>query len=500
MNNKDIIKELQKLKSVKPDYDFFCKNKGKLIILMNENVAKEEKRISLAKFNSLWYNFNSKLFYRLAKPVGILVVVFCVLTGGGVGISFAAYNSVPGDVFYPVKLSIEKAQISLTTKEEDKVKLEVEFAGRRIEELNKVKAKEVNGKKKEPENTKIALDNFKKNIATVQQRLEKIKEQEFTNETIEVVNLVEEKTVEYAAALKNISNAVEMEKIADDEEKAENLTNDNSLADNQTIASNEGKEVEKAALIDNSVVNGVATTSSAISSSESDLAGDKINDIRATSTDGNLTNISSTTEQIVQDEPREGNNEDAIDNEKEIQVLKEALEISENLGIKAVDIIVSKQNNGGINLSQEEIAKKVKNKADNIKNEMDDIKSNFTKENGTSTGEFLSEDKTVKVEKDGDGKEAMEGKKEEEKTLSKQTNDKQTVNEIENINNKLGEVDGLLEQGDMITAFGKVKEANELKRNVKIKIKKESKEKSILENAELKENASEQKNASENLN
>ncbi|MFH1030597.1 MAG: DUF5667 domain-containing protein [bacterium] len=500
ISNRGIIKELQNLKSVKPDHDFFCKNKEKLIILMNENVAKEEKRISLAKFSSLLYNFNSKLFYRLAKPVGILVVVFSVLTGGGAGISFAAYNSVPGDVFYPVKLTIEKAQISLTTKEEDKVKLEVEFAGRRIEELNKVKAKEVNGKKKEPENTKIALDNFKKNIATVQQRLEKIKEQEFTNETIEVVNLVEEKTVEYAAALKNISNAVEMEKIADDEEKAENLTNDNSLAGNQTIASNEGKEGEKAeeaVLIDNSDVNGTSTISSATSSPESDLAEDK-NDISATSTDGNLTNISTTTEQIVQDEPREGDNEDAIDNEKEIQVLKEALEISENLGIKAVDIIVSKQNNGGINLSQEEIAKKVKNKADNIKNEMDDIKSNFTKENGTSTGEFLSEEKTVKVE-DGDGKEAMEGK-EGEKTLSKRTNDKQTVNEIENINNKLGEVDGLLEQGDMITAFGKVKEANELKRNVKIKIEKESKEKSILENAELRENASEQKNASENLN
>ncbi|MFH0854182.1 MAG: DUF5667 domain-containing protein [bacterium] len=475
-NNNDVIKELQKLKSIRPDDVFVCKTKEKLLILMGKSKVEEQKIVELVKFGNIWYDNLSKLFYRLAKPVGVFLLILSVLAGGSVGVSFASYNSVPGDIFYDVKLTIEKAQISLKSKEEDKVKLEVEFAGRRIEEFNKVKANEIFKNKKEPKNTKIALDNFKKNIETVQQRLEKIKEQDFTKETIEIVSLVEEKTVEYALALKNISNE-ELE--SKKKEEANNALVENDDKVNKETIKNEGIKEKKdddgaQGLDDNSDISN-NPISTIVTSAEEVIIDDKMN---ATSTDV----IAATSTEIVV----ENNGEVAEENGDGIdKALKEALEISENLGIKAVDIILEKQNNGGISLSQDDIAKKVKNKADNIKNELDGIKVDLAKDNnGTSTIDAILKEKTEEDEEYGDGKdkEVIENK---EKEQAKQNN---TAEDINKIDTALGEIDELINNGYLTTAFDKVKEANELKKNVENKIEK-VKEKSSLEKAEIKENS-----------
>lgn len=202
--NKDIIKELGKLREVKPAEDFLAKNRNALLTILEKDVVKESNVFAIANDKKMWYDLREKVLYKLLKPAGVLFLALSVITGGGIGMSFASQNTIPGDIFYPVKLTIEKAQVSLKTTEEGKVKLEVEFAGRRLDELNKVKASEIKGNKKESQKTKIVLDNFKKNIETVKDRLDKMKEGEFTKETGDVVDMVEKKTLEYTKTLENI--------------------------------------------------------------------------------------------------------------------------------------------------------------------------------------------------------------------------------------------------------------------------------------------------------
>ncbi|OGM90202.1 hypothetical protein A3J77_02125 [Candidatus Wolfebacteria bacterium RBG_13_41_7] len=490
INNRDIIKELRKLKSAQPDSGFVAKNREKLMAVLNAEKIRGQEKKELAKFRNIWYDVTSTIFYKLARPAGVFLLIMCLLTGGGVGISFASYNSVPGDVFYPVKLTIEKAQVSMQTKEEDKVKLEVEFAGRRIEEFNKVREKEKLENKKAPENTKVALDNFKKNIETAQARLEKIKEQKFTEETAKIMSLVEEKTTEYAAALKNISDAAKADKdkeLSETDLKSEPIeTEENNSADNEQLNGNntdaeDSKEDGKEQMADAGIFIDSTSTSTPIATSTSAAETDKIEE--------NLNGSATSTDAIATATPivAEKNEEvkDADNKSEEIKVLKEALEISENLSIKAVDIIIDKKNSGEINISKEEIANKVKNKADNLKTKVDVIKDKVAEIKSDSKDE---EDKKMEIALPAIKQENLKlGNNNDVGTSTKDTVGKTNAENITKIDYVLNEVNGLLEQGDFSTAFGKVKEANELKKSVENKIDQES-----LEAAKTGENSNEQ--------
>lgn len=182
--------------------------------------------------------------YKIIQPIISLLVIGAVIAGSGAGISFASQMSVPGDIFYPIKLTIEKAQVSLQPSEEEKVKLEVEFAGRRLEELNKVRAQKIVKGGQRAEKTKIALDNFKKNIATVHERLDKMKDQKFTEKTVAMVKLVEEKTLEYSKTLQEEKKQME----AAGEQK-----NDMSFTENADDVTDAKQGIKEAATISEEV-------------------------------------------------------------------------------------------------------------------------------------------------------------------------------------------------------------------------------------------------------
>jgi len=77
------------------------------------------------------------LFYRpVFAYLAVIVIVLVALFGGGYATASAATAALPGDALYPVKLNLEQARFSLTRNRVRQAELHIEFAQRRMEEIN----------------------------------------------------------------------------------------------------------------------------------------------------------------------------------------------------------------------------------------------------------------------------------------------------------------------------------------------------------------------------
>lgn len=139
-------------------------------------------------------------WHRLMRPAVATFIVLALVFGGWITSVNASYNSLPGDMLYNLKIMTEHAQVALTSSKENKVKLSVEFAGRRLDEVAKLIEKQVPEKEKKVEK---AVDNFKKDIKVAQQNLDEMKgkKAKSAEKVVEVVNIVDEKASQYKEAL-----------------------------------------------------------------------------------------------------------------------------------------------------------------------------------------------------------------------------------------------------------------------------------------------------------
>lgn len=75
---------------------------------------------------------------RTYQLVGSIALVFLLLFSSTVGFAFAAKNSIPGDLLYQPKLSIEKAALALSLSDTHDASLQVEYTDRRMDEVEAV--------------------------------------------------------------------------------------------------------------------------------------------------------------------------------------------------------------------------------------------------------------------------------------------------------------------------------------------------------------------------
>lgn len=115
-------------------------------------------------FEYLNYQFS----HVLLKPMSVGFAAVLLVFGSWVATVNASFDSVPGDVLYPVKLATERAQITMSTSGEQRAKLHAEFAGRRLDEVNAITSSDAEGK---DEKVQIAVDGFKEQIASVNDEL-----------------------------------------------------------------------------------------------------------------------------------------------------------------------------------------------------------------------------------------------------------------------------------------------------------------------------------------
>lgn len=75
---------------------------------------------------------------RLATPVLAAIVVLVLLATSGIGMVYAASDSLPGDPLYGVKLAGERVQLTFSPAEESDARLYMRFARERLEEARQL--------------------------------------------------------------------------------------------------------------------------------------------------------------------------------------------------------------------------------------------------------------------------------------------------------------------------------------------------------------------------
>jgi hypothetical protein len=224
-----------------------------------ENFSSEDSK-SIERTDKSFFGFIGGFFPRVLPRAVCLILIFVMMSGGVFALGFESQESLPGDLFYPIKRTVEKAKIALYPSK-NKVHLHTDLASRRLEELDKI-AKKTESPQEKKEKAKEAIEDFKKEVETTKIALAQPKINS-VSQKVEAVKKVREKTEEFKEILEkvpeqfpeeiqkevkeNIDEAVEtseevgyaaLEELA----KAEDITDEETL--NQ-IAVEIGKEIEK---------------------------------------------------------------------------------------------------------------------------------------------------------------------------------------------------------------------------------------------------------------
>lgn len=177
MNENDLLKQLNNLKSIKPDSQW---EKGNRELLFNQIIggqAAPEGGQAAGDFKLAWFKVlagaavHSKMIKQLSQPAFIVCAIVIIVFGGGIAGVRAARDTKPGDSLYIAKIISEKTQLAITFNEKEKAKLGLDFAGNRAREISQVIAE--SDKNKEAQMEKLTKD-FKNEIKQVKSRLEKI--------------------------------------------------------------------------------------------------------------------------------------------------------------------------------------------------------------------------------------------------------------------------------------------------------------------------------------
>ncbi|MEA3463763.1 MAG: DUF5667 domain-containing protein [Patescibacteria group bacterium] len=179
MSEQELIKQLNNLKSIKPDSQW--QNRNREVLLNQISQGEEAVKVgwlallrSLSGFRMLKNILPQQLAKQLSQPIAavFLIIVFIVFSGA-VSLS-ASHNTKPGDSLYIAKIISEKTQQAITFNDKEKVKLGVEFAGNRAREITQVLAEADD--QKEETNIKVEklAQDFKKEIKQVKTRLTKV--------------------------------------------------------------------------------------------------------------------------------------------------------------------------------------------------------------------------------------------------------------------------------------------------------------------------------------
>lgn len=169
MDNNDLIKQLKSLpkSGLSDDRKFLVKER--IFSRIEEQQGREpglsvigEKRVSF-----------SDLFLKAKLATAVFgLIVFFASSVGTIAMVGAVRGSLPGDTLYPVKLGIEKTQVGFVANKENKIRLQTEFALRRLEELETIALNTENSIEKP--GVAEAVHNFNKEVSAVKKNLSQL--------------------------------------------------------------------------------------------------------------------------------------------------------------------------------------------------------------------------------------------------------------------------------------------------------------------------------------
>lgn len=162
-------------------------------------VADEKWALELSKIVFPW-----RVMKLAARPVMAMASIVVLVLGSGLSVS-ASQLALPGDALYGLKIASEKVQVALTFDKKESAKMHVELAGKRINEIKKIK-ENADSVEKKAKKINVAMDKFKEEISTAQNKLENLNKESSPEATVEVAKIIDNKATEYQKDLVTATN------------------------------------------------------------------------------------------------------------------------------------------------------------------------------------------------------------------------------------------------------------------------------------------------------
>lgn len=212
------ISQIKDLKSLQPDKRWEATTKFDLLAeISSQNRLMQAQKLDRKEKLDL---FGSRLLNRLAPSFSKAVAVFLIIVMGS-SISYAAQASVPGQALWPIKRSIEKAELVLTFSPIREAEIHMNHAQERLNEIDRILESDNSTPDKQEQKEKAikqAVTHLTKDVAAADSSLKVAKEEKKPLEVVELAkrvadaskkvdsNLKQKKIV--AAADKNIEDAL----------------------------------------------------------------------------------------------------------------------------------------------------------------------------------------------------------------------------------------------------------------------------------------------------
>jgi len=121
--------EIEKLPSVSPSKVFKARARANVVEYAYDHPARRSR----------WQWLTNNLVQPGWARAGVIALaILVVLAGSGTGTAYAAQSSLPGDLLYPVKIATESWREWIESDAAEDTSLQLEFAGRRIEEMERI--------------------------------------------------------------------------------------------------------------------------------------------------------------------------------------------------------------------------------------------------------------------------------------------------------------------------------------------------------------------------
>lgn len=159
---------MNSLRTIKPGANW--KKSGREILLAQISAGKD---LEPANWFEVTENLlPEKLVMFFSKPAAVVAAIALLVFGGGTASVWASAKAKPGDSLYIAKIISEKTQLAFTFDAKEKTKLNLEFAGKRVEEAARVIAEPDDEQDKNARIEELA-SSFKKEISAAKTRLSK---------------------------------------------------------------------------------------------------------------------------------------------------------------------------------------------------------------------------------------------------------------------------------------------------------------------------------------
>ena len=198
MNLAKKISQIKHLEEIQPDKKWEKTTKYNLLDEISaQNRLMQAYKLSTTQKVDL---FTMRVFNRLAPSMTKVLASFLVLMMF-FGVNLAAQASVPGETLWPVKRSIEEAELSITFSPVKKTEVYIKHVNERISEIDKIleaplKPEEPEVKTAKEKAIKQAVTHLEKDVISVDSSLKIVKQEKNAIEVVELVKKVTDATKE----------------------------------------------------------------------------------------------------------------------------------------------------------------------------------------------------------------------------------------------------------------------------------------------------------------